>query len=264
MLTVTIIAKNEETNLRRLLPTISAARQRPGSVIGEVVVLDSGSGDATRAVTESHSARWAERPFDGFGTQKRAATALASHDWILNLDADEVPSAEFWENLERFIKNPNGYFAATLARDFVFLGRTLRFGGASEQRRIRIFHRDHFDWNSAAVHEDVVPKEGRPGSVGHVAGQVLHYSWNSIQAFLDATNRRSSVQAAEKANGSAVGMILGITARPVAEFLRSYLLRLGCLDGLPGFCFCYLMAFSQTLKYLKAYERRVAAKPTQA
>jgi glycosyltransferase involved in cell wall biosynthesis len=260
MLTVTIIAKNEEENLKRLLPSINVARNCSNSVIGEVLVLDSGSSDKTREVSEDHGARWSERPFDGFGTQKQAATALASFDWILNLDADEVPSPEFWRNLDRFIKNSDGCFAATLARDFVFLGRTLRFGGASEQRRIRIFHRAYFDWNSAAVHEDVVPQSNHPAPVGHVAGQVLHFSWTSVQAFLDAANRRSSVQAVEKANGSRLGATLGITVRPMAEFLRSYLLRLGCLDGLPGFCFCYLMAFSQTLKYLKAYELQIQSK----
>jgi hypothetical protein len=168
-----------------------------------------------------------------------------------------------------------GYVCASLERDLFLFGKKLRFGGASEQRRKRLFNKRFYDWNTSAVHEDVVwiRQDLQPNSqqslVYLLDGKVHHHSWKSISHWIDATNRRSDVQAVQrhaalnarsqlsnKSNGF-LGMSVGasILLRFFFEFFRSYFLRLGFLDGLRGFVFCFLMAFSQELKLIKVYEK---------
>ena len=167
--------------------------------------------------------------------------------------------------------------AATIERAFVLFGRTLSGGGAAEQRRVRLFCRAAFDWNEAAVHEDVVELNGlhagRPPArraLGHVTGAVRHYSWASTSEWLRSTDDRALVLAREKILerapraailGAAFGWKLGL--RFFLEFARSYVLRAGFRDGVPGFVFCFFMAFSHALKFVKAYELAVAGEGVQ-
>ena len=258
LITITIITKNETRNLQRLLPNLTAYASRADSLLSEILVLDSGSSDSTESVARSFAVSWHTRAWNGYGPQKRAASSLARNDWILNLDADEVPDDSFWEGLHDFFRKGRSERAkaAALARDFVLFGRVLRHGGAAEQRRTRLFDRRYFDWNDAAVHEDVVAAPGKETVVDHIAGRVLHFSWESTSAFLRRTDERADVLGREKlaSEGSTPVRGVRVGTRFFLEFARSYFFRLGFLDGTPGFVFCYFMAFAQALKLIKAYE----------
>lgn len=262
MLSITIITKNEESNLRRLLPVLAAYRSRPNSHLSEIVILDSGSQDASREIALRHGCLWHEEPFRGYGPQKRRVSALAKESWILNLDADEVPTDEFWHGLDAFfLKRRDGEWGATLTRDFVFLGRELRFGGAGRQRKLRLFHKEHLDWNDALLHEDVMPLSmTQKPRIGHVAGLVHHYSWPSVSHWLRITAQRTEVYATERGAKaySPLHLRANIVLRFFLEFVRGYILRLGILDGVAGFTFCLFMSFSQTLKYVRIYERQIS------
>lgn len=220
----------------------------------------------------AYGAHWHEQPFAGFGLQKRKASELATSDWILNLDADEVPTPAFWHGLSAFFSTSSNttYGAATIQRDFVLFNQRLRFGGASDQRRIRLFDRRVYEWNLAPVHEDVVLKAEGPNRVGRIEGCVLHYSWASSAAWLATLDTRalesarvkiarstsgaSSASDAKGKSGHSFGTKVAIITRFFLEFVRGYLLRLGFLDGVPGFVFCFFMAFSHVLKFIKVYE----------
>ncbi|RBF87417.1 glycosyltransferase family 2 protein, partial [Xanthomonas oryzae pv. oryzae] len=76
-----IIAFNEADRLRNCLTSLAFC--------DEIVVVDSGSTDATAAIASAHGARVLQRAFDGYRSQKAFCVAQASHDWVLCLDADE-------------------------------------------------------------------------------------------------------------------------------------------------------------------------------
>ena len=85
-LSVVIITFNEQANIRACLESVGFA--------DEIIVVDSGSTDATVALATAAGARVTVTPdWPGFGPQKNRALALARHDWVLSLDADERVSS---------------------------------------------------------------------------------------------------------------------------------------------------------------------------
>lgn len=258
MLTITLLTKNEEANLRRTLQAIQTFQKKRPELVTEILVLDCGSEDATEQVAKEFGARWEVQPWLGFGLQKQKATLLAKNDWILNLDADEVPTNTFWMGLENFLRIESDHiFAATISRDTVFLGRRLRYGGAGDQRKIRLFRRDKFNWNDAQTHEEVV-SVAQEEKVGHVSGSVLHYSWENTSNAVRTLDSYATQIALKKFKIDDMKTAFGFSLyfRFFAEFFRSFVMRLGFLDGVAGFSFCFLMAFSHELKFIKLYELR--------
>src|SRR6185312_5603472 len=81
-----IIAFNEERNIARAIESLRFADQ--------IVVVDSGSTDATREIAAKAGARVIEEQWRGYAAQKNFAATVAAHDWILSLDADEAVTPE--------------------------------------------------------------------------------------------------------------------------------------------------------------------------
>ena len=267
-----------------MVPRLLEQQKKRPSLLGEVLFLDSGSTDGSLAYLAQFPfvKVQSQIPFLGFGPQKQTAVGLAKFSWILSLDADEIPSEAFWDELEAFFFLQSGdseavkkstYYAASLVRSFVFWGQLLRYGGAGEQRRVRLFHRDYFRWNDALVHEDVVP--GNFGVLANVVenklddvcaqrqifklnGVVQHYSWKNADAWITTVVRYSNdylngESAQQKIQRDHFGF-LTFFLRFLTEFVMRYFVRLGFLDGRAGFVFCFFMAFSQQYKIFKLYE----------
>lgn len=257
MLSITLITKNEAENLKRLLPVLQYQLNKANSIVSEILILDSKSSDGSKDVALSFGVKWHEAEFAGFGPQKKRAAELAKNDWVLNLDADEVPEDSFWKGIEGFFsrREHEKFMAARVSRDSVLLGRHLRYGGASEQKKIRLFNRKYFQW-SGDVHEDVVPLTEQRRDIAEIDGTILHYSWKSIGSAVNTMNEYATRSALSRAPDDTPLFLVkaNLASRFFLEFFRSYFLRLGILDGTPGFIFCYLMAFSHVLKYMKIYE----------
>ena len=155
-ISATIIAFNEERNVPRVIESLRCC--------DEILVLDSGSNDRTVEIATKLGARVVEASWHGYAAQKNIATELATHDWILSLDADESLSealeAEIWH-----IKNAgpahDGYTMPRLAQ---YLGRWILHSGWYPHRKVRLFNRQTAKWVGAFVHESVKVE----GSVGHL------------------------------------------------------------------------------------------------
>ena len=234
--------------------------KNPKSVISEIVILDSKSSDNSVEYAKQFDVNWIEQEFVGYGPQKRIASSRAKNDWILNLDADEVPTQEFFNGLNFFFeKQYLDFKAAEVLRDFILFGKKLRFGGASEQKKLRLFNRNFFDWNANLVHEAVVSITEKNGlKIGRISGSLLHYSWASTTDWLKVTDLRAQSLGAIKASKYKFLLprffAFEVVLRFFLEFVRSYFIRLGFLDGVPGFVFCFFMAFSHVLKLIKCFE----------
>lgn len=247
-LSVVIITLNEEA---RILPCLRSLP--PGC---EIVVLDSGSSDRTCDLARQFGARIEVRPFDNYANQKNAAVALASRPWILSIDADEVVDPALCAALVLTSEQINsGILAYRVRRRLCFMGRPLRFGKAVD-RPIRLFQRGR-----AKFMLDIHERLSIDGPVGRLPGELLHYSYADLSDYFRRFNLYTSAIAANHLrNGRSPPKGPIHWLRPWGEFFYRYLLRLGFLDGYPGYTYALLSSLYTYVKYAKLKELAAASK----
>ena len=242
-LSVIVITLNEASNLRACLESVPFA--------DEVVVLDSGSTDETVAIATSCGARVSRSPdWPGFGPQKNRALALATGDWVLSLDADERVTPQLAAQIQAAIASGTAS-AYELPRLTRFCGRWIRHCGWTPDHVLRLFRRGQARFSDDLVHERVIAELGtRPG---RLTSPLLHDSyptsahyWRKLESYSQAWARQ------QHARGRRTSMARAGAAGAVA-FLRSYLLRLGFLDGAMGFAVCTMQAQAAFGKYFALY-----------
>jgi glycosyltransferase involved in cell wall biosynthesis len=212
----------------------------------EIVVVDSGSRDDTVEIARRFRARVVEHPFAGFGAQKNFAVAAATHDWVLCLDADERVTPELARSIADALAAPRGV-AYAVARRNRFLGRWLAHGEGYPDWNVRLFDRRRARWSEDAVHEHVVAE----GPVARLAGDLLHASAESIDAYLAKQNRYTTLQAeAMHARGERAS-VARLVVSPLFRFFRFYVLRLGFLDGVAGLVHIAIGCQNSFMKYAK-------------
>ena len=239
-ITGAIITLNEERNIARAIESLRCC--------DEILVLDSGSSDRTREVARNLGVRVVERPWPGFAKQKNAAAELASHEWILSLDADEVLSEALEGDIWTLKKNGPQFDAYTMPRLAQYCGRWILHGGWYPDRKVRLYDRRKAQWSGDYVHESVRVS----GSVGHLDSNLLHFTCESISEHLRTMDRYTTLAAEEiVARGGNVGL-QRLIADPAWNFFRTYVLQRGFMDGVEGLTLARMGAFYTFLKYAKA------------
>lgn len=242
-LSVAIITLNAESQLAECLASAAFA--------DEILVVDSGSMDGTAALAAAMGARVAHQDWLGYGPQKQFAVMTACHDWVLCLDADERVTPELRQAIERELRAPR-HQAYRFARRNRFLGRYLRHGEGYPDWSLRLFHRRHGRWSDDPVHEKVMPD----GSVGTLAGDLLHDSAESLATYLAKQNRYTTLAAdAALAAGRRSGPVK-LVISPLVRFVKFFVLRQGFRDGLPGLVHIAIGCFNSFAKYAKMLERQ--------
>jgi glycosyltransferase involved in cell wall biosynthesis len=237
-LTLVVITRDAGAQLRDCLASASFAAQ--------MLVVDSGSRDDTVEIARSMGAHVIAHEWLGFGRQKNFAVSQAASDWVLCLDADEAVSPELARSIRDAMARP-AHAAYMMARRNRFLGRWLAHGEGYPDRSLRLFDRRHARWSDDAVHEHVLAD----GRVGWLAGDLLHASGESLDAYLAKQNRYTTLQAeAMHARGERFSFVR-LMFSPLLRFLRFYLLRAGFLDGTPGLVHIGIGCFNSFCKYAK-------------
>ena len=241
-LSAIVITLNEEKNIGSCLASLSLA--------DELLVIDSGSTDATVSIARSSGAKVFVHAFSDFASQRNFALEQATGDWILFVDADETVTPELTEEIRSLLDQNPKPCLYKLPRHTYFLGHLLRFGDSRNDAPIRLFPRNHVAWTQP-VHE-TVSSDLPCGSLKNV---LLHYStrdWNHYQEKIRlyiplelVTMRKKEIQAS----------LANILMRPAARFFSVYFLNLGVLDGFAGLQYATLSAYYTFLKhwlYLKS------------
>jgi len=237
-LSLCVITRDAAAQLAECLASASFA--------GEIVVVDSGSRDDTVEIARRFGARIIVREWTGFGAQKNFAVGQADNDWVLCLDADERVTPELAAAIATALAAPRAA-AYSMARRNRFLGRWLRHGEGYPDWNTRLFDRRRARWTDDPVHEHVVAD----GAVARLAGDLLHQSAESLDAYIAKQNRYTTLQAeAMHARGERAG-IAQLVLSPLVRFVRFYLVKLGFLDGVAGFAHIAIGSFASFLKYAK-------------
>ncbi len=261
--------------LSAVLITLNAASQLEACLaslafVDEILIVDSGSTDDTRAIAARYGARIIEQAWLGFGPQKQFAVEQANHDWVLCLDADERVTPALRVSIEETLvaqRSPaDGQYRPRwrMARANVFMGRILRHGEGYPDWNLRLFDRRHARWSNDPVHEHVVPAgaAAMPGAsatasdsaVGTLTGDLLHESSETLATYLAKQNRYTDLQAAQLfAAGKPAGWAR-IALAPLVRFIKFYVVRLGFLDGIPGLVHILIGCQNSMMKYAKLRE----------
>jgi glycosyltransferase involved in cell wall biosynthesis len=241
-LSVIIITHNEAGNLPDCLASVA--------FVDEVIVLDSGSTDGTPELARALGAVVHNSPdWPGFGPQKNRALALASQDWVLSLDADERVTPALAQQILVAVAADKAT-AYDLPRLTQFCGRWIHHCGWSPDRVLRLFRRDAARFSDDLVHERVVLTRGREA---HLDEKLLHYSYPTPSHYWRKLETYSQAWAQQRhAAGQQTSMLRAALAGVVA-FMRSYVVRLGFLDGAMGFAVCTMQAQAAFGKYFALY-----------
>jgi glycosyltransferase involved in cell wall biosynthesis len=241
-LSVIIITKNEAAHIGACLDSVAFA--------DEIVVLDSGSGDATCDIARQKGARVeATADWPGFGPQKNRALDLAAGDWVLSVDADERVTPELAREIQDVLRAPDAsaYRIPRLSR---FCGRWIRHSGWWPDHVVRLFRRDAGRFSDAPVHERVEVQ----GRIGTLSAHFLHDPYASLEAFIDKINRYSTEAARSAHRKGRRTSLPGIYGHAAWTFVRHYLLRRGFLDGWQGLVLAGMAATGSFYRYVKLYQ----------
>lgn len=245
MISVAYITKDAARCFSQSLASISG-------LAAEVVVVDSGSTDDTCDIARRHGARVVVQAWQGFGKQKQGAVDLCTHPWVLVLDADEVLAPEAVAAIKDALRATDLPAAFSLPRHNFFHGRRIRFGDWSSDRVIRLVDRRQGRFSEDVVHEHWVSS----GRVAPLYGPIRHYSFENYKAMLEKVDRYSDLNAQRLlARGQRVKSFQPLL-HALGAFMRSYVLRLGILDGTDGAGIALTTALGAFMKYAKALEQQ--------
>jgi glycosyltransferase involved in cell wall biosynthesis len=246
---------NEE---RRIGDVVKAARE----VVDEVVVVDSGSTDATVAIAEAAGARVIHQAWLGNGRQKRFAEAQCRHDYLLDLDADEVLSPELGEEIRALFRAGSAPLPVYQLQLVMVPPTGEPWLGCWRARRNKLYDRrivrapDHKAWDQFKV------PSGIP--VGRLAAPVYHHSYRDVAHLVAKLNRGSTVRATQTRQRGQLevgGRVL--FAFPV-YFVKHYLQRQLFRSGIYGFALAAILAYGRWLRDAKMYEAIVLARRRKA
>ncbi len=269
---IVIPTLNEATNLARCLDHLTWA--------DEVVVVDSGSEDATIDIAKQYGAKAIDFRWDGRWPKKKnwaLQHAQLANDWVLIVDADEWITPELAAEISRVVADPQENVGYYINRRFIFMGRWIRHCGYYPSWNLRLIRRGRGEYEKLVdtgntgsgdneVHEHVVPQ----GPVAYLNHDMLHFAFPNIHTFMEKHNRYSNWEAIVQRqqgenNVGEIGSVLGrrrrlknlsrnVPFRPTLRFLYSYVWRGGFLDGKAGYIFCRLLAIYEYLSVAKHTE----------
>lgn len=216
----------------------------------EIVVLDSGSTDATLAIATQHGAHIAQQPFAGYSAQKQAAIDLATHRWVLLLDSDEAVPASAISVLQRALDAPAHAGFELRRREWQFW----RWQATRSRLNhyVRLFDRSRARMSAHSVHEAVLLN----GSVGRLPAVLDHYGEPDIAGRVAKANRYSTLQVSDLERREVRALGWRMVAYPTVAFLRFYFWRGHYRAGWAGFIAARVHAFYAFLKYAKLHEAR--------
>jgi glycosyltransferase involved in cell wall biosynthesis len=245
-ISVCIVAGNEAHRIRPALDSVK-------DWVDEIVLaIDDQVTDGTDKIAVAYGAKVVSQPWRGHTAHRNFASAHATQPWLLALDADEVVSEKLRDEI---VATFHGHGITTLPAAYsfprlsFFCGRWIRHGNWYPDRKVRLWRKEAGQWEGDP-HEKLVLR----GPVVALRAELLHFSNENIDHLLGKISVVSTIfvrqcQARQRHTGWT-----DLAIRPVWKFFRAYILRLGFLDGWPGYFIAWMDAFSTVTRYAKVIE----------
>jgi len=219
-----------------------------------VVVINPEVADGTDRIALEYGARVFREPWKGFVGQKNSAADKATQPWILGLDADEVVPPTLADEIQKLFAVPGSTVQASSAYQFprctFYCGRWIRHGDWYPDRVTRLWQKSAARWEGIEPHAYLRVQ----GQVGRLRQDLHHFSNESIDRQIAKIAPYSDSFVQHRLQSGQRTGVLDLAVRPWWRFVRAYLLKLGFLDGWPGYYIAWLSAFSTVTRYAKVRE----------
>ena len=242
-ISATVITLNEQRHIRQCLESLQG-------IADELIVVDSGSQDATLEIAAQLGAKTFVREWTNFAEQKNFASSLAQHDWILSLDADECLSSALRQDILQVKQNGTQAVALEFPRKAFYLGRWIEHSGWYPDHKRRLFLKGKAQWEGRFVHEALRVD----GPIVRLRGDLLHYSCESISEHLRTLDRYTTLAAEELWQRQKRSSSIGLLGSTLAAFVESYGLKHGFRDGMQGFMIACFASYYNFVKHAKLWE----------
>ncbi|WP_083189943.1 glycosyltransferase family 2 protein [Orenia metallireducens] len=239
-LSALVLTYNEEENITECLKSIDW--------IEDIVVVDSYSQDKTLELAKEYTNRIYQRKFDDFASQRNFGLDQIDSEWVLAIDADERVTRELRDEIIAKLKNANaeGY---KIPRKNYFLGKWIKYCGWYPDYTLRLF-KSHNRYRGL-VHEGVDIE----GKIDKLHNDFIHYTYRDLSHYLSKINQYTSLDAEKKYKAGKKKGIAYIILRPIAEFIKKFIIKKGFLLGVSGLIVSVLSSYYQFLKYIKLWEK---------
>ena len=245
-ITATIITFNEQENIEAAIESL-----RP--IVDDIVVVDSESTDETVEIARRLNARVFIRPWEGYSKQKNFAAEQANFDWIFSLDADERVSPELADEiLQLKTESDIKYTCFEMPRRTFYLGSWIRYSGWYPDYKSRLHRKDKAEWTGEFVHESLLTE----GAIARLEHSILHYTVRNASDHHLRIDRYTTLAAKERFERGKRASFLSIGVSPLLVFIKTFILKLGFLDGIPGLAIAWFAAHYVFLRQLKLWEMR--------
>jgi glycosyltransferase involved in cell wall biosynthesis len=246
-LSVCIIAGNEATRLRRALDSVA------GWTAEIILVLNDDVHDGTDKIAGEFGANIFREPWKGYVAQKNSAAQKATQKWILGLDADEAVSPKLRDEIQKLfseLEEPGRFVAFSFPRCTFYCDRWIRHGDWYPDRKVRLWKRGCAHWAGIDPHDAVMAS----GPVAKLKNDLVHYSMEDLNHHVRKAMSYSDIFSRQQLKSGRRINFGELWFHPCWRFFRSYLLRLGFLDGWQGYAVARLIALETFLRYAKIRE----------
>lgn len=250
-LSVAIITLNEERNIGQCLCALRG-------IADEIVVIDSFSKDRTEEICTQYGVKFIKNEFAGFGSQKNIALSHCTNKYVLSLDADEVLSEELKQSILNFKHDENPKDAYSFNRATHFCGKHIRYARWYPDAQLRLINKEKASWINRPVHEYIELNDD--ATKGFLAGDLLHYSYNSFEELILQTNKYSSISAKIKFDKGKRTTLLFVFLYTPWRFIRDFIFYRGYKDGYAGFLMSAVSTYEVFIKYIKLIQMQKEAR----
>ncbi|HIF14147.1 MAG TPA: glycosyltransferase family 2 protein [Bacteroidetes bacterium] len=239
-----VITFNEEEKVETCIRSLK-------KVCDEIVIVDSFSTDRTKEICESLGVRFISNDFKGHIEQKNFAITQANYPHVLSLDADEALSDELAESILE-IKSDWKADAYSMNRLTRYINKWIKHGNWYPDMKSRLWDTSKGKWKGRNPHDKFILNE--KGKVIHLEGDILHYSIDSITDHLNTINKFSDISAKAMYESGQGQALIKMLVNPFVKFIKSYIIKLGFLDGKYGFIVSWYSSYATFLKYYKLHK----------
>ena len=240
-LSVTIIAFNEEKNIKDCLESVKWA--------DEIILVDSGSADRTTEISKSYTDKVLYKKWEGFSAQKSFALQSARNEWVLSIDSDERVTPELKEEIQKLLASEpesDGYY---IPRRNFFLGKEIKNCGWYPDHQMRLFRKSKTVVDSRKVHEGFLVS----GNRGYLTNPFIHFTHNDLHETFKKINEYSTLEAEELFMHKKAKPV-NIFINPFAAFLSHYFHRRGYKDGVYGLMVSLIHSATKMMTYMKMWD----------